>query len=111
MKKLVPDPPYMRLGETVETSVDSCPEHPPLFSVRAGVSAEDALVHASLYLKCASSTIPQAVQYTKEPGRGFAWSTQHSVEMAKALIDALLDGMEERQLDAKQCAERATPQA
>jgi len=111
MKKLVPDPPYMHLGETVETSVDSCPEHPPLFNVRAGISAEDALVHASLYLKCASATLPQAVQFTKEPGRGFAWSTQHSVEMAKALIDALLDGMEERQLDARPLAEQVKPQA
>lgn len=101
MKKHVPDPPDLHLEQTVEFDVDSCPEHPPLFSVRAGIRAEDALVHASLYLKCASATIPKAVQYTQEPGRGFAWSTQHSVEMAKALIDALLDGIEERQLDAK----------
>ncbi|MGF6589993.1 hypothetical protein ABIE20_000174 [Pseudomonas sp. 2835] len=62
MKKLVPDPPSLHLAETVETPVNSCPEHPPLFSVCAGVSAEDALVHALLYLKCASATIGQAVQ-------------------------------------------------
>ncbi|PRA55926.1 MULTISPECIES: DUF6124 family protein [Pseudomonas] len=97
MKKLVPAPPPLHLAKTVETSVDSCPEHPPLFSVRAGVSAEDALVHALLYLRCASTTIAQAVQHTSEAGRGFAWSTQHSVEMARALIDALLDGIEQHQ--------------
>lgn len=98
MKKLVPDPPSLHLVETAETFVDSCPEHPPLFSVRAGISAEDALVHALLYLRCASTTIPQAVQHTSDAGRGFVWSAQHSVEMAKALIDALLDGIEQRQL-------------
>ncbi|MDD2056816.1 DUF3077 domain-containing protein [Pseudomonas sp. GD03860] len=97
MKKLVPDPPTLQLTQTTETSVNSCPEHPPLFNVRAGVSAEDALVHALLYLKCASTTVGQAVQHTSEAGRGFVWSTQHSVEMARALIDALLDGLEQAQ--------------
>ncbi|MCP6692529.1 DUF6124 family protein [Pseudomonas donghuensis] len=98
MKKLVPDPPSLHLVETIETSVNSCPDHPPLFNVRAGVCAEDALVHALLYLKCASATISQAVQHTSEAGRAFVWSSQHSVEMASALMDALLDGVEARQL-------------
>lgn len=99
MKKLVPDPPGLHLVETVETPVNSCPEHPPLFSVRAGVNAEDALVHALLHLKCASTTLPQAVQHSSEAGRGFVWSAQSSVDMAMALIDALLDGIELRQVN------------
>ena len=94
MKKPVPDPPSLHLVETIETPVKSCPEHPPLFCVRAGVSAEDALVHALLYLRCASSTIAEALQYSSDAGKGFVWSTQHSVEMAVALIDAVLDGVE-----------------
>ncbi|MDD1975964.1 MULTISPECIES: DUF3077 domain-containing protein [Pseudomonas] len=94
MKKSVPDPPDLPFVETIERPVTSCPEHPPLFSVCAGISAEDALVHASLYLKCASVNIEQVVQYTREPGRSYAWSTQHSVEFARALIDALIDGIE-----------------
>ncbi|QHF28842.1 DUF6124 family protein [Pseudomonas sp. R32] len=98
MKKLVPDPPSLHLAETVETPVNSCPEHPPLFSVCAGVSAEDALVHALLYLKSASATIGQAVQHCSEEGRGFVWSAQQSVELARALVDALLDGIELRVL-------------
>ncbi|MHC2149007.1 DUF6124 family protein [Pseudomonas sp. 210_17 TE3656] len=98
MKKPVPDPPSLHLIETLETDVPSCPEHPPLFSVRAGVSAEDALVHASFYLKCARTTVIEAVRHTNKEGRGLAWSTQHSVEMAMALLDALLDGLEERQM-------------
>ncbi|MNZ98116.1 hypothetical protein D3C78_1173910 [compost metagenome] len=79
---------------TIERPVASCPEHPPLFNVCAGVSAEDALVHASLYLKCASVSIEEAVRYTAEPGKSYVWSTQHSVEFARALIDALIDGIE-----------------
>lgn len=100
MKKLVPDPPSLHLVETAETPVTSCPDHPPLFNVRAGVRAEDALVHALLYLKCAHATIPQAVQYTSAEGRGFVWSTQHSVQMAMGLIDAVLDGIEGQQVRA-----------
>lgn len=98
MKKPVPDPPDLHLVETVQTPVASCPEHSPLFNVCAGISAEDALVHASLYLKCASASISQTLQYTSEEGRAFAWSTQHSQEMARALIDALLDGIELRRV-------------
>jgi len=94
MKKPVPDPPSLHLAETVQTPVASCPEHSSLFAVCAGISAEDALVHASLYLKCASATMGQALQFTSAQGRGFAGSAQHSQEMAKALIDALLDGIE-----------------
>ncbi|KJK07447.1 MULTISPECIES: hypothetical protein [Pseudomonas] len=98
MKKPVPDPPSLHLIKTVETDVPSCPEHPPLFSVRAGISAEDTLVHALLYLRCARTTVLEAVQYASKEGRGFVWSTQHSVEMAMALLDALLDGIEARQM-------------
>ncbi|MNF08602.1 hypothetical protein D3C80_2090600 [compost metagenome] len=65
-----------------------------MFSVRAGISAEDTLVHALLYLRCARTTVLEAVQYASKEGRGFVWSTQHSVEMAMALLDALLDGIE-----------------
>ncbi|MCY1395478.1 hypothetical protein D3C76_493770 [compost metagenome] len=61
-----------------------------------GISAEDALVRAALYLKCACD--PQVVEHTNDVGRGFAWPTLHSVQMAKALIEALLDGIEARLL-------------
>ena len=98
MKKHVPDPPFFNLGETAETTFGGCESHPPLFSVRAGVSAEDALVHAALYLKCATGTCLQAVDYTRECGRGFTWSTLHSLQIAEGLINALLDGIECRQM-------------
>ncbi|WP_442110740.1 DUF6124 family protein [Pseudomonas sp. NUPR-001] len=98
MKKSVPDPPDLPFVTTVERPVASCPEHLPLFSVCTGVSAEDALVHASLYLRCASVNVEQVVQYVGEPGRSYAWSVQHSVELARALIDSLIDGIELQRL-------------
>ncbi|WKY26072.1 hypothetical protein [Pseudomonas donghuensis] len=55
-------------------------------------------MHALLYLKCASATIGQAVQHCNEEGRGFVWSAQQSVEQARALVDALLNGIELRVL-------------
>ncbi|UVJ42321.1 DUF3077 domain-containing protein [Pseudomonas sp. LS1212] len=98
MKKIVPDPPTSHLDETAETLFGACDGHAPLFTVRPGISAEDALVHAALYLRCASDTGQQALEYTAEAGRGFAWATLHSVQMAKGLIDAVLDGIESRNL-------------
>ncbi|MDP9527153.1 DUF3077 domain-containing protein [Pseudomonas protegens] len=63
----------------------------PLFAVREGVSAEEALLHVSLLLKCAEET---ADEITSASGieRGLIWSMIHSVEMARAVVDALLDG-------------------
>lgn len=64
----------------------------PLFAVRPGVNAEEALLHVSLLLKCAEET---ADEITSASGieRGLIWSMIHSVEMARAMVDALLDGV------------------
>ncbi len=45
----------------------------------------------SLWLKCAEET---ADEITSASGieRGLIWSMIHSVEMARAVVDALLDG-------------------
>ncbi|WP_177414017.1 hypothetical protein [Pseudomonas tructae] len=94
MKKPVPDPPRFTFTRTAETSVHSCPDHPPLLCVLGGVSAEDALVHALMYLKAATATFSQIVEHTEASGRGHAWATQHSLEVAMALVEAVLDGSE-----------------
>lgn len=97
MKKIVPDPPEIVASKTAETIFGHCGTgHPPLFTVRSGISAEDALVHAALYLKCACDRGPLALGYTAEPGRGFAQATLHSIAMANGLINAVLDGIESR---------------
>ncbi|NBA93417.1 DUF6124 family protein [Pseudomonas sp. R5(2019)] len=102
MKKIVPDPPLDSI-KTHFTPFGSCDApHGPLFAVVAGIPAEDALVHASLYLKCVLATAQEAVPHTGEAGRGMLWSAVHSAEMAKALVDALLDGLEAEQDKAAQ---------
>ena len=63
----------------------------PLFAVCAGVNAEEALLHVSLLLKCAEETA-DAITSASGIERGLIWSMIHSVEMARAVVDALLDG-------------------
>ncbi|UVJ46009.1 DUF3077 domain-containing protein [Pseudomonas sp. LS1212] len=111
MIKIVPDPPAVSdeslasptgtLNKTALTVFGACDAgHAPLFAVCAGIPAEDALVHASLLLKGAFASAYAACDDGGDRERqGLLWSTLHSVEMAKALIDALLDGAEAEALE------------
>ncbi|UVJ42223.1 DUF3077 domain-containing protein [Pseudomonas sp. LS1212] len=106
MIKIVPDPPLETptdsaaipgtIQQTATTTFGSCDAvHAPLFAVCGGIRAEDALVHASLLLRGAFDTAYAACDNAADQHmKGLLWSTLHSVEMAKALIDALLDGAE-----------------
>jgi len=99
MKKIVPDPPPPSLYPTLNKPFGDCAAgHPQLFSVNAGIAPHDALVHASLYLRCAYDTGDKAVEGVDESAKGFLWSTLHSVEMAKGLVEALLDALEHGEL-------------
>ncbi|UZE23095.1 DUF3077 domain-containing protein [Pseudomonas sp. B21-056] len=62
-----------------------------LFNVRAGVSAEEALVHVSLLLGCAIQVSDEITEQGSGVERGLIWSMIHSVEMARAVVDALLE--------------------
>ncbi|MEG0121376.1 MAG: DUF3077 domain-containing protein [Pseudomonas sp.] len=100
MKKIVPDPPIPSLCPTLEKPFGDCDAgHPQLFSVNAGIAPHDALVHLSLYLRCAYDTGYKAIEGVDESAKGFLWSTLHSVEMAKGLAEALLDALENRELN------------
>ncbi|WP_166363422.1 DUF3077 domain-containing protein [Pseudomonas akapageensis] len=96
MIKVVPDPPSADdLYKTVATAFGTCDAgHGPLFAVCAGINAEDALLHASLSLRCARETIYQICISETDANAGLLWSTFHSIEMAKALVDAVVDGIE-----------------
>ncbi|QHF30700.1 hypothetical protein [Pseudomonas sp. R32] len=99
MKKLVPDPPAS-LCSTLEKPFGDCAAgHPQLFSVNAGIAPHDALVHIALYLRCAYDTGYKAFEGVDESAKGFLWSTLHSVEVAKGLVEALLDALENRELN------------
>lgn len=98
MKKLVPDPPTSLYNTLNKPFGDCAAGHPQLFSVNAGIAPHDALVHASLYLRCAYDTGYKAIEGVDKSTTGFLWSTLHSVEMAKGLVEALLDALEDREI-------------
>ena len=91
MTKIVPDPPQSLLGKTATTAFGCCDAgHAPLFTVCSGIDAEDALVHVSLLLQGIYDTAQQACEHIDDiPKKGLLWSTLHSAEMAKGLVDAL----------------------
>ena len=119
MKKLVPDPPLTLPGQfrtpehdrdtqrirlalaanNAEASIlsslkDTAPTsigRDSLFNVRAGISAEEALIHVSLLLDCAVQVSDEITERASGVERGLIWSMIHSVEMARAVVDSLLD--------------------
>ncbi|WP_419737225.1 DUF6124 family protein [Pseudomonas sp. COR18] len=66
--------------------------HRSLFDVKAGIDAETTLNHVSLLLRCAEEVSDEITEQGSGIERGLIWSMVHSVEMARALVDALLDG-------------------
>lgn len=65
-----------------------------MFTLRAGISAHDALAHVSLLLLCAEQTSDEITELGSGVERGLIWSMVHSVEMARAVVDSLLDNAE-----------------
>lgn len=65
--------------------------HSP-FAVRPNVSALDALQHISMMLKSAEEVSDEITERASGIERGLVWSLVHSVEMARSLVDALLEG-------------------
>ncbi len=114
MKKIVPDPPTsyrdpeLKVANTtlrvtltqqpvdpalfqLSTQATSVSPH-SLFNVRPGVNAEEALVHIALLLKCAEEACDEINQQGSGLEYGLIWSMVHSVEMARAVVEALLEG-------------------
>jgi len=118
MKKLVPDPPTsyrdpaLKAANTTlrvalaqqqldpalfQLTTQANPVSPDsLFSVRPGINAEEALLHISLLLKSAEEVSDEITERGSGIERGLIWSLVHSVEMARAVVDALLDGSRHR---------------
>ena len=70
----------------------------PMFNLRAGISAHDALMHVSLLLLCAEQTSDEITELGSGVERGLIWSMVHSVEMARAVVDSLLDSSQHQSL-------------
>ncbi|PWB30672.1 hypothetical protein DCO48_19720 [Pseudomonas sp. SDI] len=97
-KKLVPDPP-LETCTTAPAIFGSCEAgHAPLYSVNPGIAAHDALVHISLHLRCAYDSGHHLMEQADPGSKRMLWTTLHSVDAAKGLVDALLDGIEARAL-------------
>ncbi|AJO76558.1 DUF3077 domain-containing protein [Pseudomonas sp. MRSN 12121] len=120
MKKLVPDPPVSLSGvrrnpeheltnkavlhslangsgevvllQSLGATAASTMGNNSLFSVREGISAEEALLHVSILLKAAEEVSDEITERASGVERGLIWSMIHSVEMARGVVDALLDG-------------------
>lgn len=102
MTKIVPDPPQAILGKTATVVFGHCKAgDAPMFTVRADIDAEDALVHASLLLKGIYDTLQQTCEFAEAvPKNGLLWASMYSTEMAKGLVDAVLDGLEMKRMGA-----------
>ncbi|WP_085720389.1 hypothetical protein [Pseudomonas sp. B22(2017)] len=68
-----------------------------MFAVRSGVDYEDALVLSTL-LQGAFATNLKALELAKGTCRDLLLSNDHGLDSAKAVVEALLDGVERQQL-------------
>ncbi|MGY4490283.1 DUF6124 family protein [Pseudomonas sp. TE3610] len=64
-----------------------------LFTVRPGLPAEEALLHASHLLDCIASTAYEHADGLQGHERKQGMSVYHLVEMAKPLVDAAIQGL------------------
>jgi len=62
------------------------------FAVLPDIPALEALVHVSVMLKSAVEVTDEITEMASGIERGLVWSLVHSVEMARSLVDALLQG-------------------
>ncbi|MFJ7882358.1 hypothetical protein ACIQYF_02450 [Pseudomonas sp. NPDC096917] len=60
------------------------------FAVLADVGATEALLHIWIMLKSAEEVSDEITELASGIERGLVWSLVHSVEMSRALIEALL---------------------
>ncbi|NIF25221.1 DUF3077 domain-containing protein [Pantoea sp. Tr-811] len=97
MTKGLPDPPIRATTASCDFGHCEC-SHPSLFSVRSGVDLEDALVHLSTLLKGAFATNLKAMESATGTCRDLLLANDHGLDSAKAVVEALLDGVELQQL-------------
>ncbi|MDF0731858.1 hypothetical protein P0Y43_14175 [Pseudomonas entomophila] len=102
MQKPVPDPPHLPKKPhhvTASAYFGTCHNaHRPMFTVRAGIEVEDALVCALAALKAAYETNALALEQADEPLRNLLTATENSLEKGRALTEAVLDGVEGQRL-------------
>ncbi|WP_338521481.1 hypothetical protein NUH87_15760 [Pseudomonas batumici] len=68
------------------------PCKPTLFAIQPGVTALDALAYVSRLLETAELNGDEISLHTNPVERALFWGMLHSVEVARAVVDALLEG-------------------
>jgi len=77
----------------LNTNLAATPAEPAFFRANEGVSLEQALVHASELLRCATATAYECGDSLKGSQRDLAFSVMHLVQMVQALVDKSLDNL------------------
>jgi hypothetical protein len=90
MKKIVPDPPSLDLSSTTTANTPFGTHR--MFTVRAGIPAEEALIQACELLQSAEATVRDAVDHLTLNDRALVSGAGQHIEAARALVDAVLDG-------------------
>ncbi|MBV4493496.1 hypothetical protein HU760_023215 [Pseudomonas sp. RD9SR1] len=85
-----------KLKPTAEKTFCNCESsHPPLFAIRPGIDAADALVHACLLARGLDQIVTDYAQHhAPERSRDMVWSMQHCAESLSAILESLLDAQE-----------------
>ncbi|WP_248769000.1 hypothetical protein [Pseudomonas sp. MWU12-2345] len=65
---------------------------PTLFAIQPGISAQDALTYVSNLLETAELNGDEISLHINPVERALFWGMLHSVEVARAVVDALLEG-------------------
>ncbi|WP_419709409.1 DUF6124 family protein [Pseudomonas sp. NFX224] len=61
------------------------------FDVNRNISSEEAMVHASDLLRCASATAYESASHLQGSSRDLAFSAVHMIDMARAMVDRSLE--------------------
>ncbi|NWB45628.1 hypothetical protein [Pseudomonas gingeri] len=72
--------------------IPEAPYKPALFAIQPGVNAQDALIYVSNLLETAELNGDEISLHINPVERALFWGMLHSVEVARAVVDALLDG-------------------
>ncbi|MPQ70313.1 hypothetical protein GC387_27310 [Pseudomonas sp. MWU12-2323] len=72
--------------------IPEAPHKPTLFAIQPGVNAQDALIYVSNLLETAELNGDEISLHINPVERALFWGMLHSVEVARAVVDALLEG-------------------
>jgi len=95
-----PEPAPTNVPRLLDTLAFTCskpvtpeaPYKPTLFAIQPGINAQDALTYVSNLLETAELNGDEISLHTNPVERALFWGMLHSVEVARAVVDALLEG-------------------